>query len=215
MRRFSFHIDLTGGAGDRTPPPKASAPGPVDGFGSGPGLFGTPAERALWARYQSALEELPSVEVSPEGFPDPHLAQEHLRAYRASRQRVLDARVGFSLDERTESHCFFGGEGSKHLLGRLLSAPDQRLTELTLFSNGDLLRVYYERNEGPVQPLEELFLEGLSGLDRDLQRFRLFPGYRLVGSFWSLRQEALVRFERAHCIYLPDTDELQWHEENV
>ncbi len=132
-----------------------------------------------WPSFQRALYRLPEVTETAEEWSDPNLGAEYVRIYSVSKNKVTEAEPGFSEAGKTESHCFFCSEGTKYLVSRLLDRPHDRINEIRLSPDGQLVRLYYEKTTGDHQYLDDIFEQGLLGLDQDEDRFARFPNYVL------------------------------------
>lgn len=182
MRHFSFKVDLRKVKKlqeDEPAPPSARSTPPADGFELSLDLSTHRQGMEDWPRFQRQLEsQAPVNEVAPH-WVDQDLAGEYLRIFTVSRDKVLEAEPGFRQEGKTETHCFFSSDGSKHLITRVLARPDDRVTELRLLPSGELMRLYYENAGGPEQNLGDLFEQGLEGLEQDHGRFARHPHYQL------------------------------------
>jgi len=211
VRRFSFHIDLRKKDGDSSPKKprsKSTAPEVADGFE----MSGDLAERRqflrAWPSFQRHLLELCEVTETLEPWDDPHLGAEYVRIYQVSKQKILDAEPGFSQQEKMETHCFFTPDGTKHFVSRLLSRPHDRLSEIRLNSDGELVRLYYEKSEGPAQSLDDLFEHGMLGLEDDVARFARYPNYVLRFFLMVVNGEYLDSTFRGVCYYDPQSGQV-------
>lgn len=132
-----------------------------------------------WPDFQRALRRLPHVHSIGDHFQNRDLALEWLRILEVTRQKILEALPGFSVEDRTDIHVFFSEDGAKHLVSRVTLRPCARLTELILYPTGDVTRVYYQNVGGHDQGLDDLYERGLDGIESDDERFRRFPHYEL------------------------------------
>lgn len=182
MRHFSFKVDLRKvkklKKEDTTPEPVRSAPA-ADDFELSLDLSTQRQDMGKWPGFQRQLESQPRVVDPAPHWADQELAQEYLRIFNVSRDKVLEAEPGFRSEGKIETHCFFGHDGSKHLVSRVVARPDDRVTELRLLPSGELIRLYYENAGGPEQSLGDLFEGGLEGLEQDHGRFARHPHYQL------------------------------------
>lgn len=179
VRRFSFNIDLSGKDGSTPAPPKQkrSAPPVADGYEMSDGLSEQRQALRAWPSFQRALSRLPDLLGTSEEWDNPHIAAEYVRIYQVSKEKVLEAAPGFAQEGKSETHCFFSPDGTKHLVSRLLERPQERVNEIRLRPNGELIRLYYENTQGPSQRLDDLFEQGLLDLQDDVGRFTRFPNY--------------------------------------
>ena len=157
-----------------------------------------------WPRFQAHLEALPKLTQTLEPWSDPNLGSEFVRVYQVSMQKILDSAPGFRQEEKTENHCFFSADGTKHLLSRLSNRPYQRISEMRLTPQGTLIRLYYEKSSGPDQSLEDLFEHSLLGLDEDTPRFARYPHYVLRFFLLNPQGEYLESVSYTH-LTLPTT----------
>lgn len=212
MRRFSFKIDLTQQNGPSSVPQKrsnaSSAPKQADGFEMSSSLQEQRQALREWPRFQAHLEALPKLIETLEPWADPNLGAEFVRIYRVSAQKVLDSAPGFYQEEKTENHCFFSSDGTKHVLSRLLARPHDRVSEIRLTPQGTLIRLYYEKSSGPAQSLEDLFEHGLLGLDEDLSRFTRYPHYVLRFFLLNPKDEYLESSFRGVSYFDEDTRQI-------
>lgn len=204
MRRYSFNIDLTG---DNKPKKgkkrtrSSSAPSSADQFQMSSDLGRQREHLRAWPGFQRQLEQLPILSGTTEPWDDPHLAQEYLRIYRVTRQKILEAEPGFAQTATLESHCFFKPDGTKHLVTRLLSKPDQRVNEMRLSQDGQLVRLYYQNIGGPPQNIDDLFEHGLLGLEEDRSRFSTHPHYVMRFFIFMPKGELLESTFRGVCYF--------------
>jgi hypothetical protein len=154
-----------------------------------------------WANYQRALRTLPVVCRAADHFQDQELAEEYVRIYGVTRQKIMDAAPGFDVEGKTEIHCFFDDDGSKHLVSRLIARPNARVTELSLYPSGEVTRLYYENVGGPEQDLTQLYEQGLAGLEEDVGRFARHPNYQLKFVLLPSEGPELVDIYRGACYY--------------
>ena len=203
MRRFSFQADLRKPAPAPAPgKPAAAAPPPVrDGLALSQTLGRQRRNMREWANYQRALRRLPPVSRAAEHFADADLAEEYLRIYGVTRQKIMDAAPGFATEGKTEVHCYFDEDGSKHLVSRLIARPNARVTELSLYPSAEVTRIYYENSGGPEQDLNELYEQGLGGLEDDVGRFARHPNYHLKFVALPCEGSELVDVYRGTCYY--------------
>ena len=191
VRRFSFNIDLTGKDSSADEPVKRSSqrtPPPVaDGFEFSGDLSKERQFLEHWPGFQRDLMSLPELTGTTDDWKDVNLAAEYIRVYGVSKAKIIDAEPGFQQAGKTETHCFFTPDGSKLLVSRLLDCPHQRINEIRLTPQGQLIRLYYEKTDGREQNLDQLFETGLLDLDQDLNRFSSYPNYAL--RFFLLRPE--------------------------
>ena len=130
-----------------------------------------------WPSFQRALYQLPDLVDTSQEWEKPHIAAEYVRIYQVSKEKVLEAEPGFSEAGKTETHCFFSTDGTKHLVSRLRERPQERVNEIRLRPNGELIRLYYENTQGQLQKLDDLFEHGLLDLQDDVGRFARYPNY--------------------------------------
>jgi hypothetical protein len=200
MRRFSFKVDL------RKPKDmsaaKTQAPVPArDGFALSDSLGRQRRNMRQWPDYQRALRALPQVTSAADHFEDVELAEEYVRIYGVTRQKIMDAAPGFDSEGKTEIHCFFDDDGSKHLVSRLTVRPNARVTELSMYPSGEITRLYYENAGGPDQDLDELYQHGLAGLEDDAPRFARYPNYHLKFVLLPCEGPLLVDIYKGTCYY--------------
>lgn len=201
MRRFSFNVDLRKKKGVIAVPAKAAAPA-RDGLAVSESLGRHRRNMREWGNYQRALRALPQVSHAAEHFEDAELAEEYVRIYGVTREKILEAAPGFDTEGKTELHCFFEEDGSKHVISRLIALPNARVTELSMFATGEVTRVYYERaGGGPEQALDELYEQGLAGLEEDVSRFARFPNYVLKFVLLPCEKGRLVDIFKGTCYY--------------
>lgn len=217
MRRFRFQADLRRSQGS---PPVARAPEPApavvrDGLALSEALGSKRRQMRLWPQFQRALRVLPPVEDAADHFADAELAAEYVRIYGVSRQKVLDAAPGFDVEGKTEIHCFFDDDGSKHVVSRLTARPNARVTELTLYPSGELTRLYYENAGGPEQDLDELYELGLAGLEDDVARFARHPNYHLKFVLLPCQDRRLSDIYKGTCFYDPATGSVVTEEDEA
>lgn len=155
----------------------------------------------LWPQFQRDLMALPAVEETLEEWNDPHLGAEYVRIYQVSLDKVIEAEPGFSQESKTENHCFFSPDGTKHLVSRLLERPNARINEIRALPDGQVVRLYYENTGGPEQPLDNLFDQGLSGVEEDTARFSRWPHYVLRFFILTPQEEFLESVFRGVCYY--------------
>lgn len=212
MRRFSFNIDLRQGGDGDSPPPKPQRkrqPPPVaDGYQMSSALSEQRQSMRLWPQFQNALEALPPVVETLDEWDDPHLGAEYVRIHQVSLAKVLEAEPGFSQQDKTEDHCFFSPDGTKHLVSRLLLRPSARVNEIRALPNGQVIRLYYENTGGPDQQLEDLFEQGLYGLEDDIARFAKYPHYVMRFFILTPREQYLESTFRGVCFYDPESGEI-------
>jgi hypothetical protein len=208
VRRFSFQIDLTQGGGSKKKKPakKSAPPPPADGYEMSGALQERRRQLKAWPQFQRNLMALPAVTDTLEEWDNPNLAAEYVRVYEVTREKVTDAEPGYKQDGKMETHCFFGTDGTKHLVSRLGSKPHHRINEIRLSPDGQLIRLHYENTEGPTQSLEDLFDGGLFGLEDDLGRFRQFPNYVMRIFLITTEGEHLKGTFRGVCFYDHETD---------
>lgn len=217
MRRYSFNIDLTKKDGlKKSKPEKNSAPPPgaADGFQMSGDLADQRQFLQAWPSFQRALHKLPKVVKTAEVWDDPNLGAEYVRIYEVSKEKVTEAEPGFCEAGKTETHCFFTPDGTKHLVSRLLARRQDRINEIRLSPDGQLVRLYYENSGGPQQSLEDLFEQGLFGLDQDSARFGRFPNYVLRFFLLIPKGEFLDSTFRGVCIFDPETGKILTQEAN-
>jgi hypothetical protein len=166
-----------------------------------------------WPSYQRALRALPEVLSAADHFEDAELAQEYVRIYGVTRQKILEAAPGFDTEGKTEIHCFFEEDGSKHLVSRLIARPSARVTELSMYPTGEVTRLYYENAGGPEQELDELYEHGLAGLEDDVSRFARYPNYHLKFVLLPCEGPLLVDIYKGTCYYDSDTGAVATQEE--
>lgn len=204
MRRFSFKADLRTAPGKAPPAPSPAAPAAAasrDGLTLSDSLGRQRRNLRQWADYQRTLRALPQVSSASDHLEDPDLAEEYVRIYGVTRQKIIDAAPGFDSEGKTETHCFFEEDGSKHLVSRLTARPNARVTELSLYPSGEITRIYYENSGGPEQDLEELYQHGLAGLEEDLARFARHPNYVLRFVLLPCDGQVLVDILKGSCFY--------------
>lgn len=180
MRRFSINVDLRkGGQPTRSVKVVSEPDAARDGLVLSESL--APKRKAMreWADFQRALMVLPPLTGGPADFDDAALAEEYVRIYAVTREKILEAAPGFEEADKLEQHCYFEPDGSKHVVSRLIARPHMRVTELSLYPSGEINRVYYENAGGPEQNLDGLYENGLGGLEEDQGRFAHYPHYRL------------------------------------
>lgn len=210
MRRFSINVDLRKKEETTRSVKIVSEPaGSTDGLVLSESL--APKRQALrdWADFQRRLMSLPPVRTGPEEFEDQALAEEYVRIYTVTREKILEAAPGFEQVEKLEQHCYFDADGSKHVVSRLVARPHLRVTELSLFPSGEINRVYYENAGGPDQDLDSLYELGLGGLESDLARFSRYPHYRLKFVSLPCRGAQLTDIYRGLTYYDSDSGSIQ------
>jgi hypothetical protein len=215
VRRFSFQIDLTNNkklSEGKKPKKKSSAPPVADGFEMSGDLQQRRQNRRAWPGFQRELMALPELVGTTQEWDDPNLAAEFVRVYEVTKKKVVDAEPGFKQDGKMETHCFFATDGTKHVVSRLSTRPHQRINEIRLSLDGQLVRIHYENSEGATQSLEDLFDSGLLGLEDDLGRFRQHPNY--VMRFFLLLPdgEYLNSTFRGVCYYDHESDSVRTEE---
>ena len=214
MRRFSVKVDLRKG-----PQPTRAVQVVQQSDPSRDGLVLSenlaPKRKAMreWADFQRALMALPTVTSGPSGFEDRELAEEYVRIYNVTREKILEAAPGFEQADKLEQHCYFEPDGSKHVVSRLLARPHMRVTELSLYPNGEINRVYYEQVGGPEQNLDTLYENGLGGLEEDQARFARYPNYRLKLVVLPCRSGRLSDIYRATSVFDPALGAITTEEE--
>ncbi len=201
MRRFSFNIDLRKGGQERARPE-------ADGYQMSSTLAEQRQALRLWPSFQRTLEALPTVEQTMQEWDDPHLGAEYVRIYQVSREKVLEAEPGFTQEEKTETHCFFSPDGTKHLVSRLLARPNARLNEIRALPNGLIIRLYYENTAGTEQPLDNLFEQGLAGIEEDIGHFARWPNYVLRFFILTPSESYLESVFRGVCFYDAESGEI-------
>jgi len=208
VRRFSFQIDLTQGKSSKKKSSQkpGSVPAAADGYEMSGDLQEQRQHLRAWPQFQRALMDLPEVVETLEEWESPNLGAEYVRVYEVTRHKVTEAEPGYKQDGNTEAHCFFSPDGTKHLVSRLSSRPHQRLNEIRLSPDGQLVRLHYECHEGPVQSLEDLFDRGLAGLEEDLDRYRQYPNYVLRIFLILTDGEFLKSTFRGVCYYDAESD---------
>ena len=209
MRRFSFQIDLgkKNKLGEQKKGKKKSSEPPVaDGFEMSGDLQQRRQNRRAWPGFQRELMALPEVVETQQEWDDPNLGAEYVRVYQVTKEKVVDAEPGYQQDGKMETHCFFSPDGTKHLVSRLSTRPHQRMNEIRLSLDGQLVRMHYENVEGPTQNLEDLFDTGLLGLEDDTDRFRRHPNYVLRFFLLLAGGEYLNSTFRGVCFYDPESD---------
>lgn len=217
MRRFSFNIDLRKGDREASTPPQKRAYQPrpeADGYQMSSTLAEQRQAVRLWPQFQRSLEALPVVEETLEEWDDPHLGAEYVRIYQVSLEKVLDAEPGFSQEEKTENHCFFSPDGTKHLVSRLLARPNTRINEIRALPTGQVIRLYYENSGGIEQPLDNLFEQGLSGIEEDTGHFARWPHYVLRFFILTPSDSYLESVFRGVCFYDAESGEIVAEEAN-
>lgn len=218
MRRFTFKADLRK-AGNR-PRTKLVLQDSLQAQ-AGESLFLSSSLRKnrqnmrSWPAYQRALRTLSLVDKVSQSFENKELAMEWLRIYEVTKKKILDAAPGFSTDNKTDTHCFFSGAGSKHLLSRVVAKPNARITELSLYPKGDVTRMYYEYSTGPERDCDELYACGLTGLENDLEQFARFPNYYLRFVVLSCEEDELVDIYKGRFLYDPDRAEVVIEEDEL
>ena len=110
---------------------------------------------------------------------DPDLIEEYCASYNTSKNRLLKTPAGKATTEKAETHCFYGEDATKYLVSRLPHSRSERINELRLRRDGQMVRASYLREEGPEQNLDDLFRSGLLGLENNQDRFARYPGYVL------------------------------------
>jgi hypothetical protein len=215
VRRFSFQIDLGKknqlGEGKKAKK-KSSAPPVADGFEMSGDLQQRRQNRNAWPGFQRELMALPELVGTLEEWDDPNLGAEYLRVYDVTKRKVTDAEPGYQQDQKVETHCFFSPDGTKHLVSRLSTRPHQRMNEIRLSLDGQLVRMHYEAIEGPTQSLEDLYDTGLLGLEDDLGRFRQHPNYVLRFFLFLPKGEYLNSTFRGVCYYDHESDSVRTEE---
>lgn len=207
MRRFSFNIDLRKdkkSAGQTKPQKRSKARPSADGFEMSSALAEQRQNLRAWPSYQRTLETLPNLLGTTAPWSDEHLAAEYVRIYNVSKQKLLDAAPGFGHEKKLETHCFFQPDGTKQLVSRLLANPHQRVNEIRLSPDGQLVRLYYENTGGELQNLDEIFEAGLLGLEDDLNRFSRFPNYVMRFFLLVPQLDCLESTFRGACYYDPE-----------
>lgn len=207
MRRFSFKADLRKPK-DTTVVEVPAPARPVsarDGFALSDTLGRQRRDMRQWPDYQRALRALPQVTSAADHLEDAELAEEYVRIYGVTRQKIMDAAPGFDREGKTEIHCFFDDDGSKHLISRLTARPNARVTELSMYPSGEVTRLYYENAGGPDQDLDELYEHGLAGLEEDVARFARHPNYHLKFVLLPCEGPLLVDIYKGTCYYDEDT----------
>lgn len=154
-----------------------------------------------WPAYQRALRALPEVLAPADHFEDMDLAEEYVRIYGVTREKIMDVAPGFAVEGKTETHCFFEEDGSKHVVSRLVARPNARVTELSMYPSGEITRLYYENAGGPEQELDELYEHGLAGLEEDVSRFARYPNYHLKFVLLPCEGSELVDIYKGTCYY--------------
>lgn len=207
MRRFSFKIDLTKTDKLSSAPakPKKGPPPVADGFEMSGDLALQRQSLRAWPQFQAELEGLPDIQGTLEPWADENLAAEYVRIYQVSRQKVSDSAPGFGQEKKTETHCFFAPDGTKHLVSRLLARPHDRINEIRFSPDGTLIRLYYENCGGESQSLEDLFEHGLLGLEEDTPRFAQFPHYAMRFFILQTEGEFLKASFRGVSFFDPDS----------
>lgn len=207
MRRFSFNIDLRKDKSGKAPskPRQSQAPAQADGFQMSGDLAEKRQFLRAWPGFQKTLMGLPEVVDTTEPWEDPNLAAEYVRIYQVSLQKVLDAEPGFHQLGKTETHCFFGQDGTKHLVSRLLSRPHHRLNETRLSQDGQIARLYYENTGERLQSLDDLFERGLLGLEDDEARFARYPEYVMRFFLLVTQGDLLASTFRGVCYFDPES----------
>lgn len=217
MRRFRFQADLRRSQGS-APAARAPEPAPAvarDGLALSQALGSKRRQMRLWPQFQRVLRALPPVEQAADHFADAELADEYVRISNVSSRKVLDAAPGFGVEGKTEIHCFFDDDGSKHLVSRLSARPNARVTELTLYPSGELTRLYYENAGGPEQSLDELYELGLAGLEDDVARFARHPNYHLKFVLLPCQDGCLVEIYKGTCFYDSATGSVRTEEDEA
>lgn len=200
MARFSFKVDLRKPkkAGPKEPaPPKPTR----DGMAVSESLGQRRRNMREWPNYQRALRALPQVTSPIDDFEDMELAEEYLRIYNVTREKIMDVPPGFGTEGKTEIHCFFEEDGSKHVVSRLMARPNARVTELALYPSGEVTRLYYENAGGPDQETDELYENGLAGLEEEVGRFARHPNYVLKFVLLPCEGSELVDIYKGTCFY--------------
>ena len=204
MRRFSFNIDLRKkGSSSRKKSKQRSSRPPLsaDGYEMSDTLSEQRQNMREWPRFQHLLEQLPEMVEPLDEWDDPHQAAEYIRVYEVTRKKILKSAPGFSQEGKTETHCFFSTDGTKHLVSRLLERPNNRINEMRLLQTGQVIRLYYENSEGPEQSLEDLFEKGLLGLEEDVARFARYPNYIMRFFILTPHEVYLESTFRGVCFY--------------
>jgi hypothetical protein len=215
MRRFSFKVDLrqAGALGQEARPAPQAPAVARDAYALSEALRPQRQGMRDWPRFQQQLSALPQVRGAAGHFEDPELAQEYVRIYGVTRQKILDAAPGFATEGKTEVHCFFDQDGSKHLVSRLIALPNTRVTELSMYPSGEVTRLYYQNAGGPEQDLDELYERGLAGLEEEVGRFARYPHYLLKFVLLPCEHDLLADIYRGTCYYDPDSGTVATEEE--
>lgn len=104
-------------------------------------------------------------------------ARELLQAYNASLQRGQRVELGNRVEASIEYSVFIDEWDNKHVVTQPLGAKGQRISELVLDMDGNVLRLSLERFSGPVLELDHYMGVGLTEFnDHELQQT---PGYGL------------------------------------
>lgn len=213
MRRFTFKADL------RKPKDSTLSAVPLPQGPKGDGLqlsesLGRQRKNLRhWPDYQRALRALPLVTQAADFFEDRDLAEEYVRIYGVTRDKIMQAAPGFDTEGKTEIHCFFEDDGSKHLVSRLIARPNARVTELSLHPSGEITRLYYENGGGPDQDLDQLYESGISGLEEDTSRFAANPHYHLKFVSLPCDHGTLTDIYKGVCYYDSSTGTVATEEE--
>jgi hypothetical protein len=208
VKRFSFNIDLRkkdGSSSPKSSKQKSHAPPVADGFEMSGDLADQRQFLRAWPQFQREMDQLPDLIGTLEEWDDTNLGAEYVRIYQVSKHKILESEPGFSQSGKMENHVFFTPDGTKHLVSRLLTRPHDRINEMRLSLDGQLVRLYYQKSDGAVQNLDDLFEHGLLGLEEDVGRFAHFPHYHMTFFILMPKGEHLESTFRGVCYYDHET----------
>lgn len=190
-RVFRFKIDLRNLDGAQAREQDRPMEPASDHFALSDGLQERLQEEAVDREFCSRLAGLGPAHSIGEVATDAPLARELLRSYNASLARAQRAELGHYSRRGIDHNVFFDRWDNKHVITRSQATPDERVSELVAAPDGRLLRLAFEWVEGPLEPLEDLFRNGLSQLEDDTPRLSQCPGYSLRTTAFERRADHL------------------------
>ena len=155
---------------------------------------------------EKRLREIPTAKLREADWEDPITAKELLAAYNASLQRGQRVELGERIEATIEYSVFIDEWENKHVVTQPIGAKGQRISELVVSMDGNVLRLSLERVTGPILNLDCYLGVGLTEFNDN--ELRKTPGYWLQLTRYHRSDGHLVRVEQVRKHFDPDSNQI-------
>lgn len=156
--------------------------------------------------------ELSSADEPEEVEPLVETGDPRVKAYNASLNWARSQHPGKFVTGGLDYNVFLDEGGGLHVLTRPRGQRRERLSEVVVFPDGQLLSRNLTHQQGDPLDLDELFLEGLDPLDLEDEALARFGGYELQATNYLRRDDRLLGVEKWQRYFDPATQSVVQHE---